>query len=113
VILNLIVNAAHAIADVVDDGAEEKGLISIRTCRNDGRVEIRVSDTGTGIAEENQDRIFNPFFTTKEVGRGTGQGLAICHAVIAEKHGGEISFETAAGKGTTFLIQLPLEEISA
>lgn len=113
VILNLIVNAAHAIADVVGDGAEEKGMISIRTGRNDGWVEIRVSDTGSGIAEENQDRIFNPFFTTKEVGRGTGQGLAICHAVIAEKHGGEISFETAAGKGTTFLIQLPLEEISA
>jgi two-component system, NtrC family, sensor kinase len=113
VILNLIVNAAHAIADVVGDGAEEKGLISIRTCRNKGWVEIRVSDTGTGIAEKNRGRIFDPFFTTKEVGRGTGQGLAICHAVIAEKHGGEISFETETGKGTTFLIQLPLEEKSA
>ncbi len=112
VILNLIVNAAHAIADVVGDGAEEKGLISIRTCRNDGWVEIRVSDTGTGIVEENRGRIFDPFFTTKEVGRGTGQGLAISHAVIAEKHGGEIRFETEIGKGTTFIIQLPLEEKS-
>jgi two-component system NtrC family sensor kinase len=71
-----------------------------------------VSDTGIGIAEANRGRIFDPFFTTKEVGRGTGQGLAISHAVIAEKHGGEISFKTETGKGTTFLIQLPLEEKS-
>jgi signal transduction histidine kinase len=113
VILNLIVNAAHAIADVVGDGAEEKGLISIRTGRKDGWTEIRVADTGTGIAMANRGRIFDPFFTTKEVGRGTGQGLAICHAVITEKHAGKISFDTEIGKGTTFLIQLPLGEKAA
>ena len=110
VLLNLILNATHAIADVVGDGSEKKGLISIQTRRNNGWAEIRVADSGTGIAEENRARIFDPFFTTKEVGRGTGQGLAISHAVIVEKHCGMLSFETEIGKGTTFQIQLPLEE---
>jgi signal transduction histidine kinase len=72
-------------------------------------VEIRVQDTGAGIADENRSRIFDPFFTTKEVGRGTGQGLAISHAVIVEKHGGSLSFESEMGKGTAFIIRLPLQ----
>jgi len=72
-------------------------------------VEIRISDTGRGIPEDIQPRIFDPFFTTKEVGRGTGQGLAISHAVIVEKHGGSISYETETEKGTTFIIQLPIQ----
>jgi signal transduction histidine kinase len=71
-------------------------------------VVIWVSDTGTGIPAEIRDKIFDPFFTTKEVGKGTGQGLAIAHDVVAQKHGGTITFETVEGHGTTFLIRLPV-----
>ena len=69
---------------------------------------ISISDTGRGIPPEVQARIFDPFFTTKSVGRGTGQGLAIARAVIVEKHGGELSFETKAAVGTTFHVRLPI-----
>ena len=107
-ILNIIVNAAHAIANVVDREAGEKGQITISTHVVENWVEIRISDTGSGIAPEHQPHIFEPFFTTKEVGVGTGQGLAITYHIIVEKHGGTISFETAVGEGTTFTIRLPL-----
>lgn len=109
VILNIVVNAAHAIADVVGDGGHGKGTITVTT-RQDGRfAEVRISDTGTGIPEEHRSRVFDHFFTTKDVGKGTGQGLAIARAVIMEKHGGTINFETEVGKGTTFIIRLPIE----
>jgi PAS domain S-box-containing protein len=108
-ILNLVINAAHAIADKLDPASQSKGRITIRTIRDGKWVEIRVSDTGTGIPEAARPRIFDPFFTTKEVGKGTGQGLAICHAVVAGKHGGKITFETEVGKGTTFIVRLPLD----
>ncbi len=109
VILNIIVNAAHAISDRVGDGSGGKGTITISTRRDGDWVEIRISDTGTGIPEAARSKIFNPFFTTKDVGRGTGQGLAISHSVIVEKHRGSITFETETGKGTTFIIRLPLD----
>ena len=112
VILNIIVNAAHAIADAVN-GNGGKGLITVSTRRDGDWVEIRISDTGTGIPEAVRPRIFDPFFTTKEVGRGTGQGLAISHSVIVEKHKGSSSFETEMGKGTTFIIRMPLNAASA
>jgi len=108
VILNLIVNAAHAIADVVGAKPGEKGEIVVSTHRDGEWAEIRVRDTGTGIPEDAQSSIFNPFFTTKAVGKGTGQGLAIAHSVIVQKHGGSISFETETGVGTTFEIRLPI-----
>jgi two-component system, NtrC family, sensor kinase len=108
VILNLIVNAAHAIADRLKADGTEKGTITIGTRRNGDRVEIRIGDTGTGIPEKARDRIFEPFFTTKTVGKGTGQGLAISRSVIVDKHGGTIEFETETGRGTTFIISLPL-----
>jgi PAS domain S-box-containing protein len=108
VILNLIVNAAHAIADVVGDGSKGKGTISVSTARAENWVEIRIQDTGTGIPEHARQKLFEPFFTTKEVGKGTGQGLAIARSVVADKHGGKIDFETEVGKGTTFIIQLPI-----
>ncbi|MGZ8941009.1 MAG: sensor histidine kinase, partial [Limisphaerales bacterium] len=107
VILNLIVNAAHAIADVVV-GTDKKGTIRVTTSRVAGWAEIRISDTGTGIPKEAQARIFEPFFTTKEVGKGTGQGLAIARSVIVDKHSGTIVFETEKGRGTAFIIRLPL-----
>lgn len=109
VILNMIINAIHAIADVQKNGSQDKGTITIRTHRNGNWVEIGISDTGTGIPEAIRSKIFDPFFTTKDVGQGTGQGLAISHAVIVEKHGGTITFETELGQGTTFIIRLPFD----
>jgi PAS domain S-box-containing protein len=108
VILNLIVNAAHAIAEVVATAPGTKGTIGVSTRRDGEWAEIRISDTGTGIPEEARPSIFNPFFTTKAVGKGTGQGLAMAHAVIAQKHGGTITFETELGAGTTFHVRLPI-----
>jgi len=110
VMLNLIINAAHAIADKIGDGSNEKGLITVSTRRVGDWAEIRVRDTGTGIPQKNQSRIFDPFFTTKQVGKGTGQGLAIARTVIVEKHGGEMTFESKEGQGTTFIVRLPLEQ---
>jgi PAS domain S-box-containing protein len=107
VVLNLVVNAAHAIADSRD--GETKGTITVSTRRDASFVEIRVQDDGTGIPEAIQSRIFDPFFTTKEVGRGTGQGLAISRNVVVKKHGGSLTFETAANVGTTFIVRVPID----
>ncbi len=111
VILNIVTNAAHAIAERVGD-TEKKGTISIRTRYGGDRVEIRIDDTGTGIAEEVRARIYDPFFTTKDVGKGTGQGLAIARDVVVNKLSGSIDFETEIGRGTTFVIFLPTESSS-
>ena len=108
VVLNMIINASHAIRDVVGDASNGKGLITISTRAAGDWVEVLISDTGTGIPEAIRAKIFDPFFTTKGVGRGTGQGLAIAHSVVVEKHRGEIRLETEAGKGSTFTIRLPL-----
>ena len=108
VILNLIVNAAHAIADAVDDGSRGKGTITISTRQVGEWAEIQVADTGTGIPQDIRNKIFDPFFTTKDVGKGTGQGLSITHSVVVKKHGGTITVDSEVGKGTTFLIRLPM-----
>ena len=110
VILNLIINATHAIADVVGDGGNAKGTITITTRQDQDWAEIRVQDTGAGIPEKIRNRIFEPFFTTKGVGKGTGQGLAISRSVVVDKHGGTIAFETEIGKGTTFIVRLPISQ---
>ena len=107
VILNLIINASHAIADVIAVGQTTKGLISIATRGFENGVEIKIQDTGGGIPEAIRTRIFDPFFTTKEIGKGTGQGLAIARSVIVDKHQGSIDVETSTGEGTTFIIRLP------
>ncbi len=112
VLLNILVNASHAIADVVGDGSGSKGQIHIATQRVDDVAEIRISDSGTGIPEHVQGRIFDPFFTTKGVGKGTGQGLALAWSIITDQHNGTLSFETKAGGGTTFIIRLPLTNTS-
>jgi signal transduction histidine kinase len=106
-ILNIVVNAAHAIGDVVK-GTEHKGTITVRTRRENEDVFITISDTGGGIPDSIRDHVFDPFFTTKEVGKGTGQGLAIARSVVVEKHGGELAFQSDMGKGTTFTIRLPI-----
>jgi PAS domain S-box-containing protein len=108
VFLNLLVNAAHAIADKMG-GNGEKGCIRVRTTQEEGSVVLAISDTGSGIPEGIRGKIFDPFFTTKEVGRGTGQGLALARAIVVEKHGGTLGFETEAGQGTTFFIRLPVD----
>ncbi|MEI9936164.1 MAG: ATP-binding protein [Pseudomonadota bacterium] len=113
VILNLIVNAAHAIGDVTGGGSQGKGKINIVGRILDDQVEIRISDTGAGIPESARAKVFEPFFTTKEVGKGTGQGLAIAYSVIVDKHQGSIAFETEIGRGTTFVICLPLVDSTA
>jgi len=109
VILNLVINATHAISEVVGD-RPAKGRITVRTRADGDWVEIRVEDTGTGIPEAIRDRVFDPFFTTKPVGKGTGQGLSIAHSVVVDKHGGTIRFETRMGKGTVFIVRLPLSD---
>lgn len=91
------------------DGSKGKGTITVTTRRVEKWAEICIGDTGTGIREEIRSKIFDPFFTTKEVGKGTGQGLAIARSVIVHKHQGTIDFETEMGKGTTFIIRLPIE----
>ncbi|MDJ0665145.1 MAG: ATP-binding protein [Acidimicrobiia bacterium] len=107
VLLNMIVNSAQAIEELNGDG-ETKGTISIATRQQGDRAVIEISDTGAGIPEPIHDRILEPFFTTKEVGRGSGQGLAIAQSIIVDKHEGSLRFESALGEGTTFFIELPL-----
>ncbi len=110
VILNLITNAAHAIADAAKAGREAKGQIHISTHAGAEWAEIRIADTGTGIPEAIRHKVFDLFFTTKEEGRGSGQGLALAHAVIVEQLGGQLTFESRPGHGTTFILRLPREE---
>ena len=107
-LLNLVVNAAHAIGEVVKQNPGTKGKITIRTRCDGDHVEVRVADTGTGIPESARPRIFEPFFTTKEIGKGTGQGLCLVYHSIVNKHGGAVSFDTETGKGTTFILRLPV-----
>ncbi len=109
VVLNLVVNAAHAIADVVGDGKKGKGKITVTTRLDGDAAEVSVRDTGTGIPEEVREKIFDPFFTTKQVGKGTGQGLSLSYDVMVNKLGGTISFDTETGQGTTFTIRIPRE----
>jgi len=110
VVLNLLVNAAHAVTASVEAGPSERGVISIRTRCEAGRVEIRLADTGCGIPVEVKNRIFEPFFTTKEPGKGTGQGLAIVRTLV-EGMAGSLTFESEEGVGTTFLVRLPLARV--
>ncbi len=108
VFLNLLVNAAHAVAKVVEDGSSGKGKITVRTRSEPDYLVIEVEDTGCGIKAADRNRIFDPFYTTKPVGKGTGQGLAIARSVVVDKHEGTIDFRTEVGKGTTFIVRLPL-----
>ncbi|KHK03642.1 Signal transduction histidine kinase [Desulfovibrio sp. TomC] len=106
VILNILVNAAHAVAEKVK-GTVEKGRITIRTEADGDFFKLSVADTGVGISDANRRKIFDPFFTTKEVGKGTGQGLAITHNIVVTKHGGTIDFDSVPGQGSTFTVRVP------
>jgi signal transduction histidine kinase len=107
--LNMIVNATHAVAE---HHGENKGLITITTeAVDDGEaVRISIADNGIGIPEENLDRIFDHFFTTKDVGKGTGQGLSLVHRVIVGDHHGSINVDSTVNEGTTFKITLPTNQ---
>ena len=107
VVLNVVVNAAHAIGDQVA-GTDEKGCISVQTHLDDDHAVIAITDTGGGIPLAIRHRVFDPFFTTKEVGRGTGQGLALARKVV-EEHGGTIGFHVVDGVGTTFVLRIPVQ----
>jgi signal transduction histidine kinase len=118
VFLHLVTNAAHAIADAaagLDPGGGarfgQRGKIRVCTAAEGDGVIISVTDTGTGIPEAIRHRIFDPFFTTKEVGRGSGQGLAVARSIV-EKHGGTIRFHTEPGRGSTFEVRLPMQMTS-
>jgi len=98
VFMNILVNAAQAMT--------EQGEINVSTRADNGFVEMKISDTGMGIPEENLSKIFDPFFTSKEVGKGTGLGLNVAYNII-ERHKGTIDVESTVGKGTTFTIRIP------
>jgi PAS domain S-box-containing protein len=102
VFLNIIVNAEAAMVE-----AHKKGTLTISTRMIDGTIRISFTDDGPGITKENLNRIFNPFFTTKEVGKGTGLGLSICHGIV-NAHGGKVYARSKPGSGATFVVELPV-----
>ncbi|MFZ5446048.1 MAG: sensor histidine kinase [Myxococcota bacterium] len=109
VFLNLICNAAQAIAERNRKDGRRKGLIKVRTRVERDSVVVSVEDDGGGIPDAVRARLFEPFFTTKPVGHGTGQGLAISRAIVRDKHGGRLDFESTVGVGTTFFVRLPIK----
>ena len=102
VFLNMMNNAEQAMAE-----AHGKGNLTIRTYGSDDVVRVEFIDDGPGIAKENLENIFDPFFTTKEAGKGTGLGLSVSYGIVKE-HGGNILVESDEGKGTKFIIELPI-----
>lgn len=108
VFLNLVVNAAQAIDEKPLASDNAKGRIDVRTTHDDRWVTITIRDTGVGIPRDKYQTIFEPFYTTKEVGKGTGQGLAIVRAAVVDRHNGEVAVESELGVGTTFQVRLPV-----
>jgi len=106
IILNLIVNAAQAIEE---SGRGNEGLIQISTRSVDHNLVVDVNDNGCGIPKSIQDRVFEPFFTTKDVGKGTGQGLALCYRIVTQSFNGTIELISEEGQGTTFSLGFPIE----
>jgi two-component system NtrC family sensor kinase len=112
VLLNLLSNAFYAVRQHQQAG--EPGYVptvSVSTMRIGEKVEVRVADNGMGISPEVQQKIFQPFFTTKPTGEGTGLGLSLSHDIIAQGHGGTLTVESQLGQGTTFTICLPVSHV--
>ncbi|MFT4727861.1 MAG: PAS domain S-box-containing protein [Granulosicoccus sp.] len=110
VLLNIIVNSAHAITEKNGGPSDVLGEIYISTRQTQDFVELRVQDTGVGIPFAIQERVFDHFFTTKEVGKGSGQGLSMAYKVIVDQHGGKIRLDSNENQGTTFVVSLPLHQ---
>ncbi|MCB0333277.1 MAG: PAS domain-containing protein [Bdellovibrionales bacterium] len=110
-LLNLIINASHAISEQTDSGVGGKGTIQISSKLEDRVVKIVITDNGIGIPPDLHEKIFHPFFTTKEPGKGTGQGLSQVYAAIVDIHGGTIDFQSQSGKGTTFEMTIPVTDM--
>jgi signal transduction histidine kinase len=111
VLLNLINNAFYAVSTKSQSnlsGLTYDPTVTVSTKNLGGRIEIRVKDNGNGIPEEIKDKIFQPFFTTKPTGQGTGLGLSLSYDIITKGHGGELKVETKEGEGSEFIIQLPI-----
>jgi PAS domain S-box-containing protein len=108
VILNIIVNSAHSIADKYSDSDEVEGKITIKTKKINDNVLIEIADNGGGMTEDVKNKVFDHFFTTKEVGKGTGQGLSIARRLIFEKYRGSIEVQSTVGVGSMFRIILPV-----
>lgn len=108
VLLGLIVNAAEAIGEK-NKGTGERGRIVVRSRSEGEYVVLEIEDSGGGIPEDIRERVFDHFFTTKEVGQGTGQGLSVARKVIINGHNGSLDFTTELGKGTTFIMRLPID----
>jgi len=110
IVLNMVVNSAHAIADKFAGEQDKTGLIKVATQAADEHIVITISDNGNGMPEHVKEKIFDHFFTTKGVGKGTGQGLSIAHKLVTQKHHGSIAVDSVEGEGTTFTIKLPLKQ---
>jgi signal transduction histidine kinase/ligand-binding sensor domain-containing protein len=110
VLLNLINNAFHAVDQRARQGQDEKYIptVTVRTRAVDGKIEVRVADNGPGIPEHIREKIFQPFFTTKPTGEGTGLGLSLSYDIVTKGHGGRLEVDTTAGLGSEFIIQLPI-----
>ncbi len=110
-VLNLMNNACYTVKERSQkEGANYSPTISIKTMMNEGTVTISIADNGMGMDEEVKQRLYENFFTTKPVGQGTGLGMAITQDIVVNKHGGQLSFDTALGKGTCFTITLPIKK---
>ena len=108
VLLNLINNAFYAVSEKEKQAnSNYDPTVSINTKKVDDKIEIRVKDNGNGIPQKVLDKIFQPFFTTKPAGQGTGLGLSLSYDIITKTHGGEFNVETKEGEGTTFIVCLP------
>jgi two-component system NtrC family sensor kinase len=103
VVVNLLLNAVDAMQE------SENPCVTIKTKHSNEHVLLSISDVGKGIPEEKQNRIFEPFYTTKDVGKGTGLGLSVSHGIVS-KMGGDITVDSEVGQGTTFTITIPIEE---
>lgn len=109
VILNILVNAIHAIEEKYHDADMHNGAILICTTSREDRVYIDIQDNGIGMSESIKSKVFDQFFTTKDVGQGTGQGLSIAYRLIKDKHHGNIELRSEIGQGTTFSVSLPIQ----
>jgi two-component system NtrC family sensor kinase len=105
VLLNLINNAFWAVKNV------ENPLVVVKTEQSGNQIQIKVIDNGTGMSDDVKAKIFQPFFTTKPTGQGTGLGLSLSYDIVTKGHGGTIEVESVEGQGTTFIVKLPIKTI--